>query len=61
MCFILSIVDGTRAIPRATTSNSSGYSAKSIVSVEDPSSGRKCCMDVNAAHISEKYCRSVDL
>ena len=33
---VLSLVDGTRAIPRATTSNSSGYSAKSIVSVEDP-------------------------
>ena len=33
---VLSLVDGTRSIPRATTSNSSGYSAKSIVSVEDP-------------------------
>ena len=33
---VLSLVDGTRAIPRVTTSNSSGYSAKSIVSVEDP-------------------------
>ena len=33
---VLSLVDGTRAIPRATTSNSSGYSAKLIVSVEDP-------------------------
>ena len=34
-CF-LSLVDSTRAIRRATTSNSIGYSAKSIVSVEDP-------------------------
>ena len=33
---VLSLVDGANAIPRATTSNSSGYSAKSIVSVEDP-------------------------
>ena len=33
---VLPLVDGTRAIPRATTSNSSGHSAKSIVPVEDP-------------------------
>ena len=32
---VLSLANGTRAIPRATTSNSSGYLAKSIVSVED--------------------------
>ena len=38
---VLSLVDGTRAIPRATTSNSSGYSAKSIVSVEDPDTLRR--------------------
>ena len=33
---ILSLVDSPHAIPRATTNNSSGYSAKSIVSVADP-------------------------
>ena len=34
MCFVIS--RWHCAIPRATTSNDSGYSAKSIVSVEDP-------------------------